>query len=73
MASICRALNNGPYQFTASMWTPEQAQEIIGIAKGVIPDLKTFSLPQGLQATKGPDGVVEYIEDKLPDLLGDEK
>lgn len=56
--------------FTASMWTPEEAQKIISIAKGIIPDLKTFSLPQGLQVEKGPDAVVEYIKENLPSLLG---
>ncbi|KZP19619.1 hypothetical protein FIBSPDRAFT_920066 [Athelia psychrophila] len=55
--------------FTASMWTPEQVQEIVGIAKGVIPDLKIFNIPQGLQVNKGPDAVVEYIKENLPSLL----
>jgi hypothetical protein len=52
------------------MWTPEEAQQIIGIAKEIVPDLKTFSLPQGLQVNKGPDAVVEYIKENLPALLG---
>ncbi|KAK4193683.1 hypothetical protein QBC35DRAFT_3253 [Podospora australis] len=56
--------------FTASMWTPEEAQRIIAIAKEIVPDLKTFSLPQGLQVEKGPDAVVEYIKENLPSLLG---
>ena len=56
-------------KFTASMWTPEEAQQIIAIAKEIVPDLKTFSLPQGLQVSKGPDAVVEYIEEHLPALL----
>jgi len=51
------------------MWTPEESQKIISIAKGIIPGLKTFSLPQGLQVEKGPDAVVEYIEENLPSLL----
>ncbi|PIL32757.1 hypothetical protein GSI_04872 [Ganoderma sinense ZZ0214-1] len=55
--------------FTASMWTPEQAKEIVGIAKATIPGIKTFSLPQGLQVQKGPDAVVEYIKENLPGLL----
>ncbi|KAH8911313.1 hypothetical protein BR93DRAFT_924004 [Coniochaeta sp. PMI_546] len=55
--------------FTASMWTPEESQKIIAIAKEVVPNLKTFSLPQGLQVQKGPGAVVEYIEENLPSLL----
>lgn len=52
------------------MWTPEEARQIISIAKEVVPDLKTFSLPQGLQVEKGPDAVVEHIKEYLPGLLG---
>jgi hypothetical protein len=51
------------------MWTPEEAEKIIAIAKGIVPDLKTFSLPQGLQVQKGPDAVVEYIKENLPALI----
>ncbi|KAJ7245906.1 hypothetical protein B0H12DRAFT_1127118 [Mycena haematopus] len=55
--------------FTASVWTPEQAKEIVDIAKGQIPNLKTFSVPQGMQVDKGPDAVAEYIKENLPGLL----
>lgn len=51
------------------MWTPVEAKWIISIAQTVVPDLKTFSLPQGLQVEKGPDAVVEYIKSHLPELL----
>jgi len=51
------------------MWTPEEAQKIVGIAKEIVPNLKTFSLPQGLQVEKGPDAVVAYIEENLPAVL----
>ncbi|KZO93190.1 hypothetical protein CALVIDRAFT_540178 [Calocera viscosa TUFC12733] len=56
--------------FTASMWTAEQAQEIVALAKGVKPGLRTLSMPQGLQAERGPDGVVLYVKEQLPGLLG---
>ncbi|KAL1297155.1 hypothetical protein AAFC00_004731 [Neodothiora populina] len=55
--------------FTASMWTPEQSQQIIAEARSIVPNLKTFSLPQGLQVERGPDAVVEYIKENLPGLL----
>ncbi len=51
------------------MWTSEEAEEIISIAKGVIPDLKILSLPEGLQVKKGPDGVVDYIEKHIAGVL----
>lgn len=60
---------NQKAQFTASMWTPEQSQSIHAEAKSIIPGLKTFALPQGLQVEKGPDAVVEYIKENLPGLL----
>ncbi|KAG9526389.1 hypothetical protein KCU77_g15727, partial [Aureobasidium melanogenum] len=56
--------------FTASMWTPEEAKSIHAEAKEIMgPQLKTFALPQGLQVSKGPDAVVEFIEENLPGLL----
>lgn len=57
------------YQFTASMWTPEQSQKIQAEAKSIVPGLKTFALPQGLQVEKGPDAVVDFIIENLPALL----
>ncbi|KAI0675834.1 hypothetical protein C8Q78DRAFT_351579 [Trametes maxima] len=55
--------------FTASMWTPEQAHEIVIIAQDAVPGIKTFSIPYGLQVEKGPDAIVNYIEAHLPGLL----
>lgn len=51
------------------MWSTEEAQKIHSTAKSIIPDLKTFALPQGLQVEKGPDAVVEFIKENLPGLL----
>jgi uncharacterized heparinase superfamily protein len=56
-------------QFCASMWTPEQAEEIQAVAKEARPGIKTMALPQGLQVERGPDAVVEYIIEKLPGLI----
>ncbi|CAD0040243.1 unnamed protein product [Aureobasidium pullulans] len=54
----------------ASMWTPEEAKSIHAEAKEIMgPQLKTFALPQGLQVSRGPDAVVEFIEENLPALL----
>jgi len=51
------------------MWTAEQATAMIDEAKRIIPQLKTLSLPAGLQVEHGPDAVVEYIKERLPGLL----
>lgn len=56
-------------QFTASMWTPEEAQQIVSIAKDVVPNLKTMSIPKGLQVEKGPDAVLEYLKAHVPEIL----
>ena len=45
------------------------AQEIIATAKQVVPNLKTLSIPHGLQVDKGPDAVVEWISERLPAIL----
>ncbi|KAI0718831.1 hypothetical protein C8Q72DRAFT_132582 [Fomitopsis betulina] len=55
--------------FVASMWTPEQQQEIVQIAEEAIPGIRTFKIPTGLQVEKGPDAVVEFIKDNLPSIL----
>lgn len=51
------------------MWTPEEAKQIISIAKEVVPDVKTMSMPKGLQAEKGTDAVIEYAINYLPTIL----
>lgn len=52
------------------MWTPEQAAAMVAEAKSIVgPHLKYLNLPQGLQVNRGPDAVVEYIEEQLPKLI----
>jgi hypothetical protein len=48
------------------MWTPEESAEIQAIAKEKKPGIKTMALPQGLQVERGPDGVFEWLMEKLP-------
>lgn len=52
------------------MWSPEEAAKIQETAKSIVPDIKTHSIPQGLQVEKGPDAVVEYLTEQIPKLLG---
>jgi hypothetical protein len=52
------------------MWTPEESGRIQVIAKETVPGITTMALPQGLQVEKGPDGVFDYIIEKLPGLIG---
>jgi hypothetical protein len=55
--------------FSASMWTSEEAAKIRAIAEKERPDIKTHAIPQGLQAEKGPDAIVEYLVEIVPGLL----
>ena len=57
------------FQFSASMWSDEQAQVIHQIAREVNPNIKLHALPPGLQVERGPDAVVEYLCEKVPILL----
>lgn len=52
------------------MWTPEESTEIQAIAKQQNPGVKTMAMPQGLQVECGPDGVFDYIMEKLPGFIG---
>ena len=38
-------------------------------AREVNPKVKTLALPQGLQVSKGPDGVFDYILEVLPGII----
>jgi len=51
------------------MWSPEQSQRIRDGAQEIVPGLRTYALPQGLQVDKGPDAVVEHILEKLPSII----
>jgi len=52
------------------MWTPEQAKEIHETARSIMGSkLKVMALPQGLQVERGPDAVVEYLVEKLPEEI----
>lgn len=51
------------------MWTPEEAKQIVAIAKEIVPDVKTMSMPKGMHAEKGTDGVIEYAKNYLRIIL----
>jgi len=56
-------------QFSASMWSPEEAKQIHDMAKSIVPDIKLHAIPTGLQVERGPDAIVEYLVEKVPPLL----
>jgi len=60
--------------FTASMWTAEESLKVRMEASEIVPGLKTFAIPKGLQVEKGPDAIVEFLIENLPGLIeGDVK
>lgn len=52
------------------MWTPEESTRILQIAKDNVPGITTHAIPEGLQVEKGPEGVVEYLKEHIPRILG---
>ncbi|WWC61518.1 uncharacterized protein I303_104102 [Kwoniella dejecticola CBS 10117] len=55
--------------FCASMWTPEQQQEIQKIARDTIPGIKTHGIPTGLQVQVGPEGIVQYLMERIDEIM----
>jgi hypothetical protein len=51
------------------MWSPADSQRIQTIARDIVPDVRTFALPYGMQVEKGPDAVVEYVKENLDDII----
>ncbi|QDS75473.1 hypothetical protein FKW77_004411 [Venturia effusa] len=55
--------------FTASMWTAEESLKVRTEAASIVPGIKTFAIPKGLQVEKGPDAIVEFLVENIPGLL----
>ncbi|KAI7762987.1 hypothetical protein LZL87_011130 [Fusarium oxysporum] len=53
----------------ASMWTEEESTEMRETAKSIIPGIKTYAIPHGLQVEGGPQAVVEHLREQFPKLL----
>ncbi|KAL3292512.1 hypothetical protein RB213_014162 [Colletotrichum asianum] len=55
--------------FCASMWTAEEANQILSTARSIKPDIKTHAIPHGLQVERGPDAIVEHLLEVVPPLI----
>ena len=51
------------------MWTPEESDRIQRIAREIVPEIRTFALPYGMQIEKGPSAVVEHVKQNLDDII----
>ncbi|CAO1637698.1 unnamed protein product [Jaminaea pallidilutea] len=54
----------------ASMWTPEQHEHIQRKAREVIPGIKTHAVPTGLQKEVGPQGIIDYLTERIDTIMG---
>ncbi|KAH6719966.1 hypothetical protein BKA61DRAFT_707990 [Leptodontidium sp. MPI-SDFR-AT-0119] len=49
----------------SSQWSAVQQNEVIKLAKGLIPGLKTVAIPPGLNALVGGDAVVGFLQEQF--------
>ena len=45
-----------------------QQEEVVELAKTMIPGIKTIKIPPGLNATKGGDAVVDFLKEQVTRL-----
>ncbi|KAK5046004.1 hypothetical protein LTR84_008791 [Exophiala bonariae] len=58
--------------FCASMWTEDESKQIQQIARNIIPNIRTYAVPHGMQVAIGPDATVEHVKSKLVEILSQE-
>jgi hypothetical protein len=51
------------------MWSLEESNEIQRIAKTVVPHIKTYAIPQGLQVKEGPDAIIAHLIEQVPKII----
>jgi hypothetical protein len=51
------------------MWTPEESSRIQQVARSIVPDIKTYAIPQGLQVQQGPDAIVAHLVERVPQVI----
>lgn len=56
-------------KFSASMWTAEESARIHQIARSVVPDIKLYGIPEGLQVKYGPDAIVQHLVENVPKVI----
>jgi len=52
-------------QICSSQWSVSQQKEIQEMAKAMVPGIKTIAIPTGLNAAKGGDAVVSFLEEQI--------
>ncbi|KIN06005.1 hypothetical protein OIDMADRAFT_99137, partial [Oidiodendron maius Zn] len=49
----------------SSQWTASRQEEILQIARVLIPGIKTIAIQSGLNAAKGGEAVVDFLEEQV--------
>ncbi|OCF41070.1 hypothetical protein I317_05081 [Kwoniella heveanensis CBS 569] len=55
--------------FCASMWTPDEQDEVQRIAKETIPGIRTYGIPTGLHTKAGPEGIIQHLSERIDGIL----
>lgn len=51
------------------MWTEDESKKIQQIARDIVPNVRTYAVPHGMQVAIGPDATVEHVKSKLVEIL----
>ena len=51
------------------MWTPAESAEIKSIAREIMPGLRCYVVPQGMQVEKGPEATIAHVKSQLPGII----
>ena len=51
------------------MWTEAESQNIKKIARSIVPSLRTYAVPQGMQVERGPDATVAHVVTMLDEVI----
>ncbi|ETI28507.1 hypothetical protein G647_00956 [Cladophialophora carrionii CBS 160.54] len=57
--------------FCASTWSPDQSAEIKRIARGIVPGLRCYVIPQRTQVEKESVATIEHVKAQLPMIIED--
>ena len=51
------------------MWTEDESAQIQQIARDIVPNVRTYVVPRGMQVAIGPDATVEHVISKLDEII----
>lgn len=55
-------------QICSSQWTANQQEEVLKLARMIIPGVKTIAIPPGLDAARGGDAVEDFLKEQMLSL-----